>query len=46
MLATWEGTVSVSAQRLQLTLRRAARPGPALHGELQKFVVSRSFILA
>lgn len=46
MLVTWEGTASVSAQQLQLMLRHAVRPAPVLHGELQKFVVSCSFILA
>lgn len=38
--------MSVSAQQLQLMLRHAMRLAPVLHGELQKFVVSRSFILA
>lgn len=38
--------MSVSAQQLQLTLRHAMRPAPVLRGELQKSVVSCSFLLA
>lgn len=43
MLATLEGTVSVSAQQLQLMLRHAMRQVSVLHGELRKSVVSQQF---
>lgn len=38
--------MSVSVQQLQLMLRHAVMPASVLRGELQKFVVSCSFILA
>lgn len=42
MPATLEETVNVSAQQLQLTLRLAMSMMFALHGELQRSVVSNS----